>query len=137
MGLILVMIWMMESSSNEDDEMNGVIGAIIAPQQPTTNQPTTAQSASTDDALPSRTAGTTPSPAVPTPTTPTSTHKEYKDKYISHAETGCDDASSSIIWYCCISSSNTNSNNPYNNKNSNPIQSQFNLPSINNIIIHT
>ena len=48
--------------------MEGMNGAMVAPQQTSTTQPTTIQSASTD-ALLSTTAGTTPSPAVPTPTT--------------------------------------------------------------------
>ena len=68
------------SSSNEDDGMNWVNGAMVAPQHPPPIQPTTTETASTNDALSYTTAGTTPSPAVPTQTTTTtSTYKEYED----------------------------------------------------------
>ena len=39
------------SSSNDDDEMNKVNGAMTAPQQSPPIQPTTTQPASTNDAL--------------------------------------------------------------------------------------
>ena len=68
------------SSSNEDDEMEGTNGAMVAPEQPTTTQPTTTQPASTDDAWSTTTAGTAPNPAAPTPITPTTTQKEDVDE---------------------------------------------------------